>query len=211
MREPGQLVLKQRVELEPARKSSVKRTEPPTPEEFNKLLDWLDPDHDRAAEKYEDIHSRVVKILVRRQCYEAEELWDETVNRVCRLIPTVAKTYVGDRAPYFYKVARLVHFEWLRDEKGKKEWVDGGPPPAPSPDPEPLHECLDKCLEKLDEDDRKLILEYYEKEKREKIEQRKAMAEARGITLNTLRMRVHRINADLEKCIVACLNDTQEK
>ena len=64
---------------------------------------------------------------------------------------------------------------------------------------------------RLDEDDRKLILEYFEKDKREKIELRRRIAEERGITLNTLRMRVHRINADLEKCIVACLNDTQAK
>ena len=177
------------------------------------MLDWLGPDPESAAEKYEEIHSKVVKILVRRQCYEAEELWDETVNRVNHLIPTVAETYVGDPALYFYGVARLVHLEWIKYEKWKRERVEGGPPPPPpsGEDLERLHACLDQCLEKLDDDDRKLILEYFEKEKREKIEHRRAMAEARGITLNTLRMRVHRNNGDLEKCIVACLNDTQEK
>jgi len=177
------------------------------------MFDWLDWDRERAAQKFEDIRSRVVKILVRRQCYEAEELWDETVNRVCKLVAKVAETYVGDPALYFYGVARLVHREWLKEEKYKRDALEGGPPPPPpsGPDLESLHVCLDNCLQELEEDDRRLILEYFEKEKREKIEHRKAMAEARGITLNTLRMRVHRINADLEKCIVTCLSDTQVK
>ena len=177
------------------------------------MLDWLGPDRESGAQKYEEIHSRVVKILIRRQCYEAEELWDETVNRVCHLVPTVAETYVGDPALYFYGVARLVHLEWLNWEKSKRDRLDAEPlPPATRGEEiERLHACLDKCLQELEDDDRELIVGYFEKEKREKIEHRRAMAEARRITLNTLRMRVHRINGDLEKCIVACLNDTQVK
>lgn len=187
----------------------MKKTDPPSEEEFNKLLDWLDPNRERAAEKFEEIHRKVVKILVRRQCYEAEELWDETVNRVSRRLSKIVETWVGDPALSFYGVMRLVHLEWLRYEQWKRDQLNDMPPSPPirREDIERLHECLDKCLDELsDEKDRILILEYFDKEKREKIEHRRAMAEARGITLNTLRMRVHRINADLEKCIVACLD-----
>ncbi len=175
------------------------------------MLAWLDSDRQRAGEKFLEIRSKVVKILVRRQCYEAEALWDETYYRVCHLLPTIIETYVGDPALYFLAVMRLVHLEWLRYEKWKRERTDDGPPPPPTQreDIERLHACLDKGLKKLDDDDRDLILKYYEKDKSAKIEQRKELARSLGITLNTLRMRVHRINGDLRKCIDLCLDESR--
>lgn len=173
------------------------------------MLDWLDPDRDRAAQKYLEICSKVTKILVRRQCYAAEELWDETANRACHRVKDIAGSYVGDPALYFCAVARLVHLEWIRDEKLKRDQRVDKPPPPPEPDDddERIHECLDRCLQKLNADDHEMILKYYEKETRAKIEQRKELAEKLEITLNSLRMRVHRINGLLQKCIVACLDD----
>jgi RNA polymerase sigma factor (sigma-70 family) len=189
----------------------VKKSELPSDEEFNQMLDWLDPDPDRASVKFLEIGTRVTKILVRRQCYAAEELWDETANRVCRRVKEVAPTYVGDPALYFYAVARLVHMEWMQEEKWKRERLDNRPPepPAPDDDDERIHDCLDGCLKKLSADDYKMILKYYEKETRAKIEQRKEMAEELGITLNSLRTRIHRINGHLQKCIVACLSNSK--
>jgi DNA-directed RNA polymerase specialized sigma24 family protein len=196
-----------------AQGTDVKKSEPPSPEEFDRMLDWLDPDRDRAGERFLEIRARVTKILVRRQCYAAEELWDETANRVCHRVKDVAPTYVGDPALYFYGVARLVHKEWLAEEKWKRERMDDWPPEPPEPDVniERIHECLDGCLNKLDREEHALILQYYEKETRAKIEQRKALAEKSGITLNSLRMRVHRINGQLQKCILACLDDLETK
>jgi RNA polymerase sigma factor (sigma-70 family) len=189
----------------------VKKTNPPSQEEFDKVLDWLHPDRDLAGENFLEIRSRVTKILVRRQCYAAEELWDETSNRVCHRVRDVADSYVGDPALYFYAVARLVHKEWLAEEKLKRERLNEWPPDPPEPDHEVerIHQSLDRCLEKLDRKEHAIILKYYEKETRAKIEQRKALADELGITLNNLRMRVHRINGQLQKCIVACLEDSK--
>jgi len=172
------------------------------------MLDWLNPDRERAGEKFMTIGTRVTKILVRRQCYAAEELWDETSNRVCHRVRDFVDSYVGDPALYFYAVAKLVHLEWLKDEKWKKErLVNKQPdPPEPDDDHELIHECLGECLQKLDVEDRELLLKYYEKEKREKIASRKELADKRGITLNNLRMQIHRTNVDLRKCIERCLN-----
>ena len=47
---------------------------------FDNLLEWLDADRDRAAEKYEAIRLRLIKIFLCRGCSEAEELSDETVE-----------------------------------------------------------------------------------------------------------------------------------
>jgi DNA-directed RNA polymerase specialized sigma24 family protein len=189
----------------------VKKSEPPSQQEFDKMLDWLDPDRDRAAEKFLEIRTRVTKILVRRQCYAAEELWDETANRVCHRVKDIADGYVGDPTLYFYAVAKLVHLEWLHYEKWKRDRVDDKPPAPPDPDEdvERIHDCLERCLQKLNADDHEMILKYYEKETRAKIEQRKELAERLVISLNSLRMRVHRINGHLQKCITACLGDTE--
>lgn len=188
----------------------MKKTEPPNQEEFDALLAWLEPDRARAGEKYEEIRSKLIKILERRQCYAAEELADETINRVSHRAQQIAGSYVGDPALYFYGFLKNVYKEWLK-------WIKEGPTNLddvvlsahePAEDVELIHQYLDRCRQSLeDPEDRDLIVNYYEKEKRAKIDHRKQLADSLGITLNSLRMRIHRINALLQKCIVECLND----
>jgi DNA-directed RNA polymerase specialized sigma24 family protein len=189
----------------------VKKTEPPNQEEFEALLAWLDPDRGLAGERYEEIRRKLIRILVRRQCHAAEELADETINRVSHRVQGVANTYVGDPALYFYGVAKKVYKEWLRWLREANTRLDAKllPPRDPSEDVERIYAYLERCRQELDPEDGELILKYYEKQKRAKIDHRKKLADGLGITLNSLRMRVHRINLILQKCIVDCLNDTQ--
>jgi DNA-directed RNA polymerase specialized sigma24 family protein len=65
-------------------------------------------------------------------------------------------------------------------------------------------------LNELDSAGRELILEYYRDEKREKIDHRKQLADSLGVTLNTLRMRAHRIKKELQQCLGSCLRQGQE-
>ena len=51
-------------------------------EAFDALLKWLDSDREQAAMKYEEIRKRLIKIFTGRDCVEAEDLADETINRV---------------------------------------------------------------------------------------------------------------------------------
>lgn len=60
----------------------MKGTDPPTPEEFVRLLEWIDRDRDRARGKYYEIRCRLIKVLARRGYHDAEEVADETINRV---------------------------------------------------------------------------------------------------------------------------------
>lgn len=186
------------------------------------MLAWLDPDRDRAGIiLYVEIRPKLIKISERRQCPAAEELADEAINRVSHRRTDIAGTYVGDRALYFYGVLKNVYLEWLEDEKRKKKWIDDEKRKKKnvnskplhaygvSEDVERIHQYLEKCRQRLEvPEDRDLILKYYEKERREKIDHRKQLAAGMGITLNNLRMRIHRINAILQKCIMDCLNDS---
>ena len=54
---------------------------------------------------------------------------------------------------------------------------------------------------------RELIVEYYRKEGRQKIDHRVAMAERLGIPLNALRSRAQRVRDKLERCIMRRLKD----
>jgi hypothetical protein len=70
-------------------------------EAFDSLLEWLDSDREQAAMKYEDIRKRLIKIFTGRGCAEAEDLTDETINRVISKLGELGKGFEGDHVRYF--------------------------------------------------------------------------------------------------------------
>jgi RNA polymerase sigma factor (sigma-70 family) len=182
----------------------------PTTEAFDQFLSWLDTDRERAGERYEQIRRALVVIFAARGCHIAEELADETINRVIRRVPELAPTYVGDPARYFCAVANNVHLEYRKTLNKQPVTLDSLPlmePVAPPPDPqeERAHECLERCLQKLKPEQRELVLQYYQESKQAKIDHRKLLADRLGIAPNALRIRAHRIRYDLQKCLDNCL------
>jgi DNA-directed RNA polymerase specialized sigma24 family protein len=83
-------------------------------EPFARLLAWLNSDRELAVVKYEGIRRSLIKVFTARGCSNADELANETVNRVVKRIETLEENYVGDPALYFYGVARHVYCEYLR-------------------------------------------------------------------------------------------------
>jgi len=176
-----------------------------TPEAFEKLLLWLNPDREQAGRKYEDIRRKLIKILTCRGCTCPEELADETINRVTRKVPEVIDNYVGEPALYFYGVAHKMYLEHLR-----KHRYPLPPPAAERPeDTERDYECLERCMERLTSKSRDLVLEYYQEEKKAKIDRRKELADRLGIAVNALRIRAHRIRASLQECVFECIKRRQ--
>ncbi|HKR13959.1 MAG TPA: hypothetical protein VJT15_17985 [Pyrinomonadaceae bacterium] len=167
----------------------------PTKESFEKLLSWLDPDRDRAGEKYEKIRTRLIKIFSARGCWVAEDLADRTINVVAGKIDWLLANYQGDPALYFYAVGRNVFLEWRKKNPPPKI-----PPPHPDKsETEQLLCHLDQCLLELPDDDRDLVLKYHEGEKQVRINNRKRLAEERGISPNALRIKVCHIHSRLRK------------
>ncbi len=183
-----------------------------TQDAFDTLLDWLDSDRDRAGRKYESIRLRLIKIFTCRGCHEAEELADETINRVIARVVKLASGYEGDPALYFYGVSQKVHLEYLRKAHSQPinlPFATEGSQITQAidltSDIEPEYECLERCLEHLPADNRKLVLEYYQQEKHAKIEHRKLLATELGIAVNALRIRAHRIRLVLQQCVRDCI------
>ena len=180
----------------------MKQESSPTQAAFDSLLAWLDPDRDQAGKKYEYIRSRLIKIFACRGRHDAEELADETINRVTLKAAKIAGEYVGDPALYFYGVAHKVYLESVRKRPAP---LPPPPPPQPSAEGEQEYECLERCMEKLPPDSRELILEYYQNDKKMKVEYRKKLAERLGIAQNAVRIRAYRIRLALQSCVQDCL------
>lgn len=178
-------------------------------ESFNSLLGWLDPVRDKAAEKYEKIRGMLIKLFSSHGVVNAEDLADETIDRVTRKLPEIMKDYVGDPARYFYTVARRVSLESQKQQTRATAYEALIAGTQASDDAEPTYECLRKCLEQLSVDNRELLLQYFSVEKRKKIDSHKELAQSLGIPLNALRIRAHRLKASIRKCVTSCLEQAK--
>jgi len=172
-----------------------------TEEQFNRLLNWLDPDREAAGRAYALIQWRLVRFFATRGYIDAENLADRCIDVTVRKVDGLTD-YVGDRTLYFLGVARYVLMERIREQH--QPIPDPDPPPIPDADRE---ECLERCLTKLAEDDRVLVLEYEEGEKGSRIRKRRQLAEDLNITMNALRIKIHRLHQELHECILSCLNE----
>jgi RNA polymerase sigma factor (sigma-70 family) len=177
-----------------------------SPESFEALLNWLDPDREQAAFKYEQIRSGLINLFSRRSLCDAEDLADETINRVINRLDEIRNQVSGDRGRYFFGVAHKVLLEHQRRKQPQN-------PPLSDVDSNLVElefRCLEECMSKLSDENRELVLQYYQAEGREKIEHRKQLAERLGIAPNALRIRAYRIRAALQKCLDECMERSSE-
>lgn len=173
-----------------------------TSEKFSRFLAWLNPDEDAAAEEYERLRFRLSTFFAQRQSLHADELADETINRV---IQKSAEEEIENKLAYCYGVARNVYRESLRRDRPHTE-IDDVTLAAPEPEELSLsRECLDKCLAELPAESRNLILDYFSEVKLAKIELHRRIAESLAMTQTALRMRVMRIKQKLKLCTEECM------
>jgi DNA-directed RNA polymerase specialized sigma24 family protein len=176
-----------------------------TQESFEALLTWLDSNRDIAGQKYEQIRTRLIKIFACRGCNESEDLADETINRVTHRLREIGATFTGEPALYFFGVANKVYLEYLR----KRPTPSLPMATESSEEAELQSQCLDRCIGQLTLVNRELVLQYYQENKRAKIEHRKHLADHLGIAVNALRIRAHRIRRSLQNCVEECLNEAR--
>ncbi|HEV7681496.1 MAG TPA: sigma factor [Pyrinomonadaceae bacterium] len=183
-----------------------------TQDKFDKTLAWLNKDREAAGQKYEEIRRSLIKILTWRGCSDAEDLADEAMNRVVLKIDELAPSYKGDPALYFYGVAKRVLLEHQRRQKLRAPLPELSVNEAYLKDQlnraEILYECLSRCISGLKPGEDELVLSYYEGDRQRKIDNRRKLALTVDVAANTLRVRVHRIRATLEKCINRCLKQS---
>jgi RNA polymerase sigma factor (sigma-70 family) len=194
---------------------SKKQSWTPTEEAFRRFLAWLDEGTDSSGERYLEMRKRLVRYFDNKQCITADDLADETLNRVARRLEEEGTITDASPAHYCYIVAKFVFLEHLREVRPQVDAEDsdldslahssgGGPSQNEDITAQERLDCLDDCLQKLPSGDRTLILEYYQGEQREKIQRRRELAEQLTLSPNALNIRACRIRVRLEECVVKC-------
>ena len=179
-----------------------------TQEAFDKLLIALGGgDRESGSEKYLEIRSNLTRFFEWRGCSFPEDHADETINRIAKKVAEGEE--ILNPSGYAMGVARLLLLEILksrqREQSALTEMGQASEPIVESNDGEDRLECLRDCLQNLSADNRELILQYYQGEKSEKIQNRKNLLDRLGISVNTLRMRTLRLRDRLQGCVEQCM------
>ncbi len=178
---------------------------------FDLLLDKLDPNRERAAEKYEALRRTLSTYFERHGGLSPEDLADETIDRVAGKLEEGEQIYhLGN---YALAVALNVWKEDLRIPERRQTAIDDAdlPPPNPPPDPEDDRriearlDCLRKCRKELPIEKDRLLYQYYLIEEGSQIARRKEMAASLGIEDNALRLRIYKVKKELAACLKDCL------
>lgn len=186
----------------------------PSQETFRRFLDWLDEGVDSGGERYLEMRRRLAFYFDRKNCSSPDDLADETLNRVARKIEERGTISGLSPSHYCYIVARFVFLESLRGTEHRESSLEDVAASSLTTEPaaaasgasaETIRlDRLEKCLNKLEGKERDLILEYYQGEKRTKIERRAQLAARLGLSLNALTIRACRIRNKLEDCVRKC-------
>ncbi len=181
---------------------------------FHRLLEWLDEGETSDGQKYLEMRRRLVNYFDRKNCLTPDALADETLNRVTRRLEEEGTIKSETPAKFCYITARFVFLEHLRNNADKKivplddrleqSKAATDDDRQAGEDREKMLGCLDGCTARLEPLNREIITGYYFGEERVKIENRRALAQNLGISINALSIRAFRIRDKLEACVRVC-------
>ncbi len=176
---------------------------------FSGLLARLAPTREQAGEEYEHLRHKLIRFFEWRGTLFPEEHADDVFNRVARKVSEGVE--ISSVGSYCYEVARLVCFETLKGKDSKRAAFDAEAHDIAVTESDTSREqelrlaCLDHCLESLPLEHRNLIVEYYQDDKRDRIERRKHLAARLGLQREALANRAQRLRDKLEYCVKECL------
>ena len=193
--------------------ASDKKNWTTTASAFQRLLHWLDGETNSDGQKYLEMRRRLVAYFDRKSCLTPDDLADETLNRVARRLEEEDISEADEPAKYCYIVARFVFLEHLRSSRREDAFANHLMRTATTAtaifdqaedEKNIMLSCLEACIKTLEPESRQIIHGYYVGKEREKIENRRSLAQTLGITPNALSIRACRIRARLEKCVREC-------
>jgi DNA-directed RNA polymerase specialized sigma24 family protein len=177
-----------------------------TKDAFDRLLVSFGTDRESGAQKYIEIRDKLVRFFQWRGCPFPEEHADETFNRVAKKISEGEE--IRNPSAYVIGVARLLVLEIIKAHSRQREALDElkyADAQQPDVDSEAHIDCLQRCLQQLSATNRELIIQYYQGDKRAKIDNRRLLCERLGMAINSLRMRALRVREKLQVCVEECV------
>ncbi len=152
---------------------------------------------------YEKVRGRLLLFFRWRGCISPEEYTDATFDRVARTLSEGKVVREKDPTKFVLGVARLIFFERSKSEIRQKvaEKHRATMYESSTVEEERRLQALEDCMKSLPKAERHLLLRYHRSAGGTRIVERKALAEKHGISLNTLRIRMHRERQSLSNCI----------
>lgn len=172
--------------------------------DFDRLLESLHPDRQRAGEEYEKLRYRLILFFDRRGSSDAHTQADVALDRVARKLQ---EETVRDLVGFCYGVARNLLLEELHKPAAVRldESHEIVRPFQTDVERENRYGCLVECLSALSPDERRLLLEYYGDEDQLKPKTwRRVMAKTLTLGASAFRTRVYRLRRQVGECCRTC-------
>ncbi len=188
----------------------------PSESAFENFLCYLDPQRERAAQKYVQLQRKLVFWLQQQQCKNAQELADHTVDIVVAQLFEGLHIRAADPIDYCLGVARnllqrqrgldlrQVSLDDLSLQSEKQQAHEAFIVAMENDSQEQRADCLRHCLQRLSSKDRRFLESYYHDDWAQQVRQRQRLAAEHGMTPIALRTRAHRLRAMLKACVERC-------
>ena len=178
--------------------------------DLDALLTLLSSDREEAGKVYEDLRKGLIRFFASKGCYDSFDLADETLTRVATKAFAFDNSLNIKPSSFVYGFASRVYLEYSRSPRKRVVEFDpaihsSSTEPMVTEDEDAALICLEECLAKHSAEERSLIIRYYSKERHEKIELRKRLAEELNCRPEVLHMRIHRMRAALKACVSKCI------
>lgn len=168
---------------------------------FEALLLRLEPDYPDPEKRYKQLRLKMVKFFAWKRCDDPDGLADETISRAVKNLSAGEELRTDKPYSYIYGIAKNVFMEYIRERK-KREVIINDLPDHLQSNSEDAQDCRAQCLQNLSGDKLRLLQQYYSGE-----ETREILAQSLNISLNALRLQVHRLKQDLRTCYEKCLDN----
>lgn len=172
---------------------------------FAALLEALGTDSAEAGAAYEELRVRLIRFFRWNQCQFAEDLADETLDRLAGKLAGGAEPIVSP-AGYATGIARMILLEQRAKASREKKlltfllWLHNRRIDFEDAERE-CEEAFTHCFDRLPPQNKKLLERYYTGDAGERIRNRQALAGELGIAMNALRNRALRLRGQLEQCV----------
>lgn len=172
-------------------------------EPFDDLLARLEPELADSTARYKQLRSKLIKYFQWNRCGDPESLADETITRALKTVIKGTEIRADNRYYFIYAIAKNVRNEYIRREIKDRNLLDNFH--EPTVELKDAEDCYVECLLNLPADKLKLLHEYFlDKRNSEQL------AEELGITINALRLQIHRLKKALETCFEDCRKKLSE-
>jgi DNA-directed RNA polymerase specialized sigma24 family protein len=165
---------------------------------LDQLFRLLEPDARSTEEGFRQCRLKFIKFFAWRRCEDPENMADETISRLLKNVRAGQEISADHPYSYVYAIAVNVFKEYVRAKKKGSVLAELDEARHVVAPPE-TDDCKKQCFEQLPREKRELLLRYYLDD-----EEPHHIAGDHGLSLNALRLQVHRIKQGLRRCCEDC-------